>query len=439
MELARFVQNCGWEFNPRKRKALKRTSFAQFMAKSARDSLTFDAAPIETEFKRNRGRGLDGFYAPDGSTIRLCTEEGYQGDDQITALQVVQGRIATAFTSDSLVYEVRNPRTDVRLAGYGLGETELIIKTVTGLLNALAYNNAGFDQNSIPRGMLNLVGSYGKEDLAGFKRGWNNMVRGVNNHWALPVMVSPDEGSKATFTKFGADYDEMLFSKWITLLVSIICATYGMSPEEISFESFAAQKSAMSGNDTEEKITNAHNNGFHPNLAFYEATISDYLISEFDEGRFCFRWTGTKPEDEAWKREAKKLSLTVDELRAEEGNKPFPIPGVGALPINPSLIGPAMQLSGAGKEGGDFGGGPAPPGGADFGGAAPQPGPDYGEEEEEEGGDDAGGGESDNGGSTPPEAAGGSDFGGGPDAAAGGKAGAGRDFGKAFTIYKVGG
>src|SRR6202012_5429685 len=49
--LNRFMVNCGWEFNPRRRKSLKRDSIAQFMAKSVRDSLTLDSAPIETEWK----------------------------------------------------------------------------------------------------------------------------------------------------------------------------------------------------------------------------------------------------------------------------------------------------------------------------------------------------------------------------------------------------
>ncbi|MBV9201316.1 MAG: hypothetical protein JOY83_16630, partial [Alphaproteobacteria bacterium] len=102
--LARFFQNCGWEFDPRQRRRLKRDNFRQFMAKLVRDSLTMDSCPIETELKRDKGRGIDGLYAVDGTTIWLCTEDGYQGDDEIYALQVVQGRIATAYTHEQLIY-----------------------------------------------------------------------------------------------------------------------------------------------------------------------------------------------------------------------------------------------------------------------------------------------------------------------------------------------
>ena len=201
--LNRFVANCGFEFSPRRRKALHRDAFSQFMAKAVRDSLSLDSVGIELEWKRDREKGIDGFYAVDGSTIRLCSELGYRGDDEIFALQVVQGRVSSAYGYDDLIYEPRNPRTDVYACGYGMSETELLIKVVTGFLNAMTVNIKGFDSNSIPKGMLHLSGSYTNEDITAFKRQWNAMVRGVNNAWAMPVMVSKDQESKAAFEKFG--------------------------------------------------------------------------------------------------------------------------------------------------------------------------------------------------------------------------------------------
>ncbi|NYW24460.1 hypothetical protein, partial [Escherichia coli] len=113
----------------------------------------------------NKNLGIDGFYAVDGATIRLCSENGYKGDDSIYALQVVNGRICTAYTYDDLIYEPRNPRTDVESCGYGLSETELLIRVVTGFLNALTYNIKGFDANSLPRGIIHLSGNYSQADV----------------------------------------------------------------------------------------------------------------------------------------------------------------------------------------------------------------------------------------------------------------------------------
>jgi hypothetical protein len=217
------------------------------MAKFVRDSLTMDSAPIETEMRRDPRLGIDGFYAVDGGTIRLCTEQGYEGDDSIFAVQVVQGRISAAYNYDQLIYEPRNPRPRwcPRLWH---PRPELLIRVVTGFLNAMTLNIKGFDSNAIPKGMLHLTGDYDENDINAFKRYWNSQVKGINNAWTLPVMVSKDQESKASFEKFGEGFNEMYFSKWMTFLTSMICAIYGMSPAEINFDSFTGgSTSALSG------------------------------------------------------------------------------------------------------------------------------------------------------------------------------------------------
>jgi len=371
--LQQFVQNSGWETRPRHRMRLKRDSFPMFMAKLVRDSLTMDSMAIETEWKRDKSLGLDGVYAVDGATIRLCSEEGYQGDDEIFALQVVQGQIRAAYTYDDLIYVPRNPRTDVIAGGYGLSETELLVRVVTGFLNAFTYNTKFFDSNAIPKGVLNLYGNYSDEDINAFKRYWNGMVKGVNNAWALPVMVSKDSESAAKFENFGVEASEIMFAKWMTFLGSIICAIYGIAPDEINFESFTAGASSLSGSDTEEKLSFSKDKGLRPLLSYLEDTMSEYVIGEFSD-KYAFEWTGLDEEDEKTVFERKKLILTVNEMRAEDGLEKAEGKW-GDAPLNPSLVGvwqqeampqqedygqPGAQPGGDGQDGGQGGG-------ADFG------------------------------------------------------------------------
>jgi hypothetical protein len=341
--LNRFILNTGWEFKPRLRKTLGRDSFSQFMAKSVRDSLTLDSAPIEVEWKRDMSLGIDGFYAVDGSTIRLCTEAGYQGNDKLQALQLVQGQIRTVYTHENLIYEPRNPRTDVSVAGYGLSEVELMVRVVTGYLNAMTYNIDGFDKNSIPKGMMHLSGNYDAKDINSFRRFWNSMVRGVSNAWTLPVLVSKDQESKAQFEKFGVEFDEMHFSKWMTFLTSIICALFGMSPAEINFDSFSGgNTSPLAGSDTEEKLAASKDSGLRPLLSYYENTLSDFILAEFSEN-YVFRWTGLDPEDAQMKQDLRKTVLTIDEIRAEQGYEKHPMKSLGDAPANPQLMQVYMQ------------------------------------------------------------------------------------------------
>lgn len=331
-----FFSNCGWEANPRERQRLGRDSFSGFMARQVRDTLVMDSAPIETEYKRNRGLGMDGFYAVDGSTIRLCADDGYRGDDEIFALQVVQGNVRTAYTFNDLIYVPRNGRTDVTHGGYGMSETELLVTTVTGFLNAMSYNQKYFDSNAIPKGMLHLAGEYSQDDLSSFRRYWNGMVRGINNAWTLPVMVSKNGESKATFEKFGVDVNDVMFAKWMTFLTSIICAVYGISPAEINFESFGTGLNRISGGNTESKLINSKDNGLRPLLAHFEDLFTDYIVSDFGD-KYEFRWTGLdeKTAEQRWKEES--TCRTVNEARMARGH--MPIEGKwGNAPLNPTVL-----------------------------------------------------------------------------------------------------
>ena len=316
--LTRFFLNCGWEFHPYDRKKLARDTFAGFVSKIVRDTLTMDAMPIELERTRDR-RGIHGFYAIDGATIRLCGEQGYEGDDEIKYVQVVQGIPVTTYTLEEMLYEIRNPRTNVEIMGYGYGETEMLVRCVTGFLNAMTLNLRGFDQNYIPKGLLTIFGNYNEEQLIYFKQQWNAMVAGVNNAWTLPVLASPNRQAGATYTPFNVQFNEMYFSKWMTFLVSIICAIYGMGPDEINFESFSARSGGIgTGNDTGEKLAASKEKGLEPVLNFLETIFTGYFLLEFTD-KYVFRVTGLHPRDEARDAEYKKLALTVDEVRAELG------------------------------------------------------------------------------------------------------------------------
>lgn len=389
-QLNLFISNCGWETSARERRKLRRDNFGTMMGKLVRDSLVLDSCAMETEFKRDRKAGIDGLAAVDGATIRLCSEEGYRGNPDIFAVQVIQGGIRTAYTYDDLVYEPRNPRSDILVGGYGLSETELLVKVVTGFLNAMTLNIRGFSDNSIPKGVLHLSGNFSQADIESFKRNWNGMVKGVNNAWSVPVMISKDQESKASFEGFGVDFSEMYFSKWMTFLTSIICAIYGMSPSEINFDSFSGgATSPLGGSDTAEKLADSKDKGLRPLLGYFENLITDYVVSDFSD-KYCFRWCGLDEEDTQVKETRAMAILTVNEMRAQEGYEKMDS-DIGDAPLNPSLIGPWLQMQQAAQQpdtGQPLEGGPPgqdqPPAG--FGGD--DDGADFGQPQQGSGDDD---------------------------------------------------
>ena len=183
------------------------------------------------------------------------------------------------------------------------------------------------------------------------------MVKGINNAWTLPVLVSKNQESKAAFENFGVDVDEIMFAKWMTFLTSIICAIYGIAPDEINFESFTAGTSSLSGSDTEEKLVNSKDKGLRPLLSHFEDVFSDYLVSEFSD-KYVFRWSGLDEKDEKQLWDEEKSLLTVNEARKarnwDEINESW-----GNAPLNQTLM-QAWMVGQSGGDAADMDGVPAP-------------------------------------------------------------------------------
>lgn len=350
--LEQFLIHSGWEANPVKMRKLKRDYFAAFMTKSIRDILTLDAWAIETVPTAN-GRMIDGYHAVDAGTVYLASEEGYMGDDEVIAVQIVNGMPMTQYRADELVYAIQNPRTDILHYGYGYAPPEMIIKIVTGYLNALTYNLKGFDSNAIPKGMLTVFGSYDEKQLAFFKQQWNAMVRGVNNQWALPVMASETKDGGAEFTKFGVEFTDMYFSKWMVLLTSIVCSVYGMDPAEVYSESFSAGKSSLSGSDMAERLADARDTGLEPLMSYIQDTMTNYIIARITPD-YVLRFVGIQPGDLDKQHEVDKLVLTANEMREKHGTEAT-TEAWGDMPLNPALQQAAMgaQQPGGEQPGGD--------------------------------------------------------------------------------------
>ena len=335
--LESFLAHTGFEEDPRKMRAMHRDHLTSFMSKSIRDILTLDAWAIETVPTRN-GRSIDGFHSIDAATVFLASEHGYGGDQEIIAVQVVNGLPYTTYTADELVYATMNPRSDVLHNGYGYAPPEMIVKVVTGYLNAMTYNLKGFDSNSIPKGLLNIYGQFDEKELNFFKSQWNGMVKGVNNAWALPVMVSDSKESAATFTKLNEPFSDMYFAKWMVLLTSIVCGVYGMDPTEVYSESFHAGRSSLSGSDTAERLADARDTGLEPLMSFIEDTITYNLIGRVASSDYVMRFCGIQPSDKAWEHEVQKMTMTVRQLAEANGIDPVKEAWVEA-PVSPNLQG----------------------------------------------------------------------------------------------------
>jgi hypothetical protein len=293
------------------------------------DTLTADACPVEL-VRTNAGK-LTGWHNLDFETIRLCGEYGYQGRDEVRAIQLIEYTPAYWFGYDDILYPIRTPSTNMRSGGYGCAESEGIIRAMTGYLNACTYNAAGIDRSAVPRGILTLFGQYDRPQLLDFNRQLRAMLAGAGNRHNIPVLVSKDAKEAGHNWTPIDTFNEMFFARWLTMLVSISCAQYGIAPDEIHFDSFSTRSSALGGKgDTEEKLAHSHDKGLIPTVRFVEK-VTDRLV-QLRNKKYRFKIVGLHQEDERTKTERIKLSSTWDELRAIDGREPSDDPLMGGAP-----------------------------------------------------------------------------------------------------------
>lgn len=331
--IEKFIENCGLGKNS------KRDDFGTFIKKIIRDSLTYDQVNFELEYDVT-GQYIQAFEAVDAATIKPALEDtdlkesAYDDVDvregeELSYVQVIDGKIVAGFTADEMAFAVRNPRTNVKAQPYGLSEIETIVRQLTSYLEAEDYNMRFFQQGGMTKGILNIKGEKNgpapgdRQTLESFKRQWRTQVTGQKGAWKIPVFTLPGE---LEFINIAQSGGEMVFEKWVNYLINIICGAYKIDPAEINFPNnggVGGKGSSLFSGDGE-KIDNSKQKGLFPLLKFIENTINKNIIEKFnteDEYKFVFDGIDNESESEQVDLAKKKTEsyMTINEVRAEKG------------------------------------------------------------------------------------------------------------------------
>lgn len=322
-----FLENTGYS------KDNSRDDFDTFIRKIARDRLIFDQMCFEIVPDR-KGRPAE-FYAIDASTIRIAsdemTEEACQlgqidKKEEIKYVQVIDGKIVAYFTADEMAFCVSNPRTDIKVSGYGYSELEMLVHQITSHLWAEEYNSRFFSQGGTTKGILNLKGTaeapISPHQLESFKRQWLSQISGMTGAWKTPV-VSVDG---LEYINVSQSNREMEFEKWMNYLINIACAVYQIDPAEINFPNRGGAGGTGGGGlgdgGIEERLNHSKDKGLRPLLRFIESQINKHIISKFDR-KFVFTFVGIDAKSEKEIADIRRLEITtyrtINEIRKEEG------------------------------------------------------------------------------------------------------------------------
>lgn len=339
---------------------VRKDNFNTFIRKIVRDTLTLDVVAFE-KVRSLKGQ-MSEIWAIDGATIELIinnpmgagdnsrmvipvyipeTGAGQSlGSDNIAYVQKVNGQVIAEFSEEDLAFAVRNPRTDIMHADFGMSELETLIEIATGIVNGIRYNTSYFSHSNLPQGVLEIVGKYEDKHLESFKRHWKTMTSGAPGKWTVPVMAM-ENGQGLKFTPFKNSNRDMEFNQFLEFLFNIACAVYQIDPNEVGFKSWTSGSGMTQSDNTSVKIDESKDKGFVPLMYFISDTINSEVINLIDD-RFVFEWVGVDAEDEDRKLDREKTKLeaglsTVNMLRKKNDEEEIDEEWANA-PANPQLI-----------------------------------------------------------------------------------------------------
>lgn len=342
-ELTEFIINCAvdeetWDLD----------DFNSFIRKIVDDSLALDQVTFEVV--QNIAREPLQIVPVDAATIRIADSWDQVNNTKQTEkkdgffpkyVQIYQNVIVNEYYPWEMCFGVRNPSSELRANGYGKSELEILIATVTAMLNADSYNHRFFRNGTAPKGALMVKGgtsgSLNRDKIEELKREWNATMSGVENMHKTPIM-NADQMEWIDMQKTNRD---MEFSSYQEYLIKLVCACYKISPEEIGFPLKGTQSSGLgSATGGKEEKEYSKDKGLKPLLKSIETWINKFIIGPKTNFLYEFIFAGVDTEDSQAEEErltkAVTTYMTIDEVRAVRELDPLPN-GEGDIILNPII------------------------------------------------------------------------------------------------------
>lgn len=224
-----------------------------YSKKILRDMLVLDQVASEKLWNITHKKLL-AFEAIDAATILRCTEEGYDGDDQIKFVQMIQGEVVSTYTGDEIIFEYDNPRTDLKAYGYGYSKIQQCVNLIIASINTFAFNAGSFTEDKLPRGMLLLSGDMGFDEVEEIEDYIMDVmgpdgIAGATKKWGIPIVPTGKSGDKASISwqPLGGTQQEMQYSRWQDFLNMGIAAIWGVDIESTGMKNEKGAKIMESG------------------------------------------------------------------------------------------------------------------------------------------------------------------------------------------------
>lgn len=299
-------------------------SFQAFVKMVIADSMILDQACFEVIPDR-MGRPST-WMSVDSGSIRLADTLSLQPQPawdrrSIRTVQVFAGDVVNEYTRERMAFGIRNPRSDMRLRGYGQSESEMMTHTLSQIMFADAYNSKAFTQGISTEGILHMKGEGAKgEGFNEFRAAMYARLTGINNARTMPIVRSADS---LEFINLHLNAKDMAFPEYYDFLIKIAAAYVGMDPTEINFKyGNAGGGKSVFEEGNKDRLAASKARGLKPLLKFLGELLTRMLIAPHDPD-WCIRFVGLESSTPGEQADLikKKISstLTINEARREQG------------------------------------------------------------------------------------------------------------------------
>lgn len=320
--------------------------YRKFLARITEDLLVLDAVSLYKQ--PTQGGKLYTLLPIDPTTIRLVVDQtgGTPLPPEVAYKQVIRGQVVAEYTTDEMLYDMMNPRTN---SPYGLAPLETLMIVVSSSLKAALWNLGYLTEGNIPEGFFGVPKEWTPQMIADFQENWDAVMAG--DEAATSKLKFVPEGSYQPSRK-QSDMAWESFNDW---LMKITCALFDVHPNEIGF----SPKSGLGGKGMAEQANKTSDEkGLEPLAQFFEELFTDVIQNDLGFTDLAFHFTGLDQDTDA-KLEAEVNQIliasgqrTINEIRTDAGLEKDPSPQADKLMITsgtPTFLESQEEID-AGKE-----------------------------------------------------------------------------------------
>lgn len=337
----------------------KEHDWSQWLRMQLEDLLVIDAIAVYP--RMTLGGQLYAFELVDGATLKRVLDDGGRTPlpPSPAYQQVLKGIPASDYSSDQLVYTMRNPRTN-RI--YGYSPVEQVIMTVNIAMRRQLSQLDVYTQGNIPEAIAQVPPNWTAKQIADFQTWWDATLEG--NSAAKRKMKFIPSLDNIVFPKDAVIKDE--YDEW---LARIVCFAFSITPSAL-----IKQVNRASG---EQMADTAKEEGLLPLLRFMAAHFSRLIQRYLQQPGLKFQFKVLNKIDPKSQMEVhtgyiNAKVLTPDEVREdldkdamtpEQREAAFPAPPTPGYDENGRPLAP-VKLGPDGKPIEEPAPGATPPGGA---------------------------------------------------------------------------